>query len=79
MEVSMYIAAAQWFQFGQPCHNILQTHKMLLIHLGLHRIQPSSGHEVPEAVGSTAEHTKCQNFPKPNLSCTSIHKSYMLA
>jgi len=56
MEASMYVAAPQWFQFGQPWHNILQTHKTLLIHLGLHRIQPSSGHEVPEAVGSTAEH-----------------------
>jgi|TergutCu122P5_1016488.scaffolds.fasta_scaffold1764859_1 hypothetical protein len=52
----MYVTAPQRFQFGQPCHDILQTHKTLLIHLGLHRIQPSLVHEVPEAVGSTAEH-----------------------
>jgi len=56
METSMYVAAPQWFQFGQPCRNIFQIHKTLLIHLGLRRIQPASGHEVPEAVGSTAEH-----------------------
>ena len=56
MEASMYVTTPQWFQFGQPCPNILQTYKTLLIHLGLHRIKPSSVHEVPEAVGSTAEH-----------------------
>jgi hypothetical protein len=73
----MYVAAPQWSHVGQPCHNILQKHKTLLIRLESHRTQPSWSHKVPEVL-EAMQRTKCQNFPKPNLSCTSTHKSYML-